>query len=178
MGWHAFFIWPSELLQRAPGLAVSQLNDSDTAMKPITKILVPVDFSVHASEAVRFAADMSRRYDASLELLHVFHVTTYALPEGHVVPSDEQLQHVMKEIESQLAAAKHAAVEAGARSVQTTLVQGGVTTEILRFAKDRECDLIVMGTHGRTGMKHLLMGSVAEQIVRVAACPVLTLRAS
>ena len=146
-------------------------------MKPIARILVPVDFSTHSSEAVRFAADMSRRYEASLELVHVFHVTTYALPEGYVVPSNEQLEHVMKELESQLAAAKQAAAEAGARSAQTTLIQGGVTTEILRFAKERECDLIVMGTHGRTGMKHLLMGSVAEQIVRVASCPVLTLRA-
>jgi universal stress protein A len=146
-------------------------------MKPITRILVPVDFSTHSSEAVRFAADMSRRYEASLELLHVFHVTTYALPEGYVVPSDDQLHRVMKEVESQLAASKQAAIEAGAPSAQTTLVQGGITTEILRFAKERECDLIVMGTHGRTGMKHLLMGSVAEQIVRVASCPVLTLRA-
>lgn len=147
-------------------------------MKSITKILVPVDFSVHSSEAVRFAADMSRRYDATLELLHVFHVATYALPEGYVVPNDDQLSQVMKEIESQLAAAKQAAIEAGVPGVQTTLVQGGITTEILRFAKDRACDLIVMGTHGRTGMKHLLMGSVAEQIVRVATCPVLTLRAT
>jgi nucleotide-binding universal stress UspA family protein len=121
---------------------------------------------------------MSRRYDASLELLHVFHVTTYALPEGFVVPSNDQLQQALKELESQLEAAKQAAIEAGARNVQTTLVQGGVTTEILKFAKERDCDLIVMGTHGRTGMKHLLMGSVAEQIVRVANCPVLTLRAA
>ncbi len=146
-------------------------------MKPITRILVPVDFSTHSSEAVRFAADMSRRYEASLELLHVFHVTTYALPEGYVVPSNEQLQLVMNELELQLAASKQAAIEAGARGAQTTLAKGGITTEILRFAKERDCDLIVMGTHGRTGMKHLLMGSVAEQIVRVASCPVLTLRA-
>ncbi len=147
-------------------------------MKPIRKILVPVDFSTHSAEAVRFAADMSRRYEALLELLHVFHVTTYALPEGHVVPGSEQLQQVMKELESQLGAAQRAAAEGGAPTVQTTLVQGGVTTEILRFAKEHDCDLIVMGTHGRTGMKHLLMGSVAEQIVRVASCPVLTLRAA
>jgi nucleotide-binding universal stress UspA family protein len=146
-------------------------------MKPIAKILVPVDFSSHSSEALRFAADMSNRYNASLELLHVFHVTTYALPEGYVVPSSEQVQLAMKELESQLEAAKQAALDASARTVHTTLVQGGVTTEILRYAKERECDLIVMGTHGRTGMKHLLMGSVAEQIVRVATCPVLTLRA-
>jgi universal stress protein A len=147
-------------------------------MKTIAKILVPVDFSSHSSEAVRFAADMSNRYNASLELLHVFHVTTYALPEGYIVPSHAQVQQALKELESQLEAAKNAATEAGAGTVRTTLVQGGVTTEILRFAKENECDLIVMGTHGRTGMKHLLMGSVAEQIVRVANCPVLTLRAA
>jgi nucleotide-binding universal stress UspA family protein len=100
------------------------------------------------------------------------------MPEGYVVPSDEQVQRAMKELESQLEAAQQIAMDAGARTVHTTLVQGGVTTEILRHAKERQCDLIVMGTHGRTGMKHLLMGSVAEQIVRVATCPVLTLRAA
>ena len=146
-------------------------------MKPFKKILVPVDFSSHSTAALRYAADLSRRYEASLDVLHVFQTMTYALPEGYVVPTGSQLQAIMNEFESQLAAAKRSAEEAGAIKVETELLQGGVATEILRHAKERECDLIVMGTHGRTGMKHMLLGSVAEYIVRVAPCPVLTVRA-
>jgi universal stress protein A len=146
-------------------------------MKPFTKILVPVDFSAYSAEAVRWAADLSRRYEAALDVVHVFQTMTYALPEGYVVPDGTQLQAIMNEFEAQLAATKRAAVEAGGLKVETKLLQGGVATEILRFAKERECDLIVLGTHGRTGMKHMLLGSVAEYIVRVAPCPVLTVRA-
>jgi nucleotide-binding universal stress UspA family protein len=146
-------------------------------MKPFKKILVPVDFSAHSAEAVRYAADLSRRCEASVELLHVFQTMAYALPEGYVVPSGSQLQAILNEFESQLAADKRAAEEAGALNVATKLLQGGVATEILRCAKEHECDLLVMGTHGRTGMKHVLLGSVAEYLVRVAPCPVLTVRA-
>ena len=145
-------------------------------MKPFKKILVPVDFSVHSTQALQHAADLSRRYEAPLDVLHVFQTLTYALPEGYVVPSGEQLQAIMTELESQLAATKRAAEQAGALKVESQLLQGGVATEILRWANERGSDLIVMGTHGRTGMKHMLLGSVAEYIVRVAPCPVLTVR--
>lgn len=145
-------------------------------MKPIKNILVPVDFSAHSSEALRLAADLARRYEASLELLHVFQTMTYALPEGYVLPSSEEVMKIMDHLQLQLDASKRSALELGAPAVQTTLLQGGIATEIVRFAKDGACDMIVMGTHGRTGMKHLLIGSVAEYIVRVATCPVLTVR--
>ena len=145
-------------------------------MKPIKKILVPVDFSTHSAEALRMAADLARRYEASLELLHVFQTLTYALPEGYVLPSSEEIAKIMDQFQLQLDAAKRSALDLGAPAVDTALLQGGVATEIVRFAKDRACDLIVMGTHGRTGVKHLLIGSVAEYIVRVAPCPVLTVR--
>jgi universal stress protein A len=145
-------------------------------MKPIKKILVPVDFSAHSAEAMRFAADLARRYGASLDLLHVFQTLTYALPEGYVLPGAEELEKIMKHFQLDLETARRTAIEAGAPSVETTLLQGGVATEILRFAKERNSDFIVMGTHGRTGLKHMLIGSVAEHIVRVAPCPVLTVR--
>lgn len=145
-------------------------------MKAIKRILVPTDFSSHSVEAIRFAADLARRYDASIELLHVFQTLTYALPEGYVIPSAEELQRVLTALQESLDAAQRTATEAGAPRVQTTLLQGWVAGEIARFAKDGSCDLIVMGTHGRTGVKHLLIGSVAEHIVRTAHCPVLTVR--
>jgi nucleotide-binding universal stress UspA family protein len=147
-------------------------------VKPIKKILVPVDFSAHSAEALRFAADLGRRYDASLDLLHVFQTMAYALPEGYVVPSPEQLDAIMKHFQQQLETAKRSALAAGAPIVEVTLLQGGVASAILRVAEERQHDLIVMGTHGRTGMKHLMLGSVAEHIVRAAACPVLTVRSA
>jgi universal stress protein A len=65
----------------------------------------------------------------------------------------------------------------GAARVETRLLQGFAAGEIVAYAKDTHSDLIVMGTHGRSGPKHLLLGSVAERVVRTAACPVLTVRA-
>jgi nucleotide-binding universal stress UspA family protein len=147
-------------------------------MKPIKKILVPVDFSAHSAEALRLAADLARRYAASVDLVHVFFTMTYGTPEGYVIPTAEQLELVMKELESQLRAAKQIALDAGAPSATTTLLQGRPATAILDFATASECDLIVMGTHGRTGVKRLVIGSVAEHVVRAAPCPVLTVRAS
>ena len=146
-------------------------------MKPIKKILVPVDFSEQSTEALRLAADLAQRYEASLDLLHVFHVMTYALPEGYVVPTADQLALIMQKYRVQLEAARQSALNAGAPKVEAILLQGGVASEILRAAQESKPDLIVMGTHGRTGAKHLLIGSVAEHIVRVAPCPVLTVRA-
>ena len=145
-------------------------------MKPIQKILAPVDFSEHSVEAMRFAVDLARRYEASLDLLHVFQTLTYALPEGYVVPGSDELDKIMKQFQLQLEAAQRAALDAGAPNVSWTLQQGGVATEIMRIAKEHGSNLIVMGTHGRTGMKHLLLGSVAEHVVRLAPCPVLTVR--
>ncbi|HKU38266.1 MAG TPA: universal stress protein [Polyangiales bacterium] len=146
-------------------------------MKPIQRILVPTDFSAHSTEALRFAADLARRYEASLDLLHVFQTTTHALPEGYVLPSAEELERIVQAFQQSLDAAKRTAIECGASNVETVLLQGWISEEIPRFAKERGCDLIVMGTHGRTGVKHLLIGSIAEHVVRSAPCPVLTVRA-
>ena len=145
-------------------------------MKPITKILVPVDFSAHSHEAVRFAADLSRRYEAPLELLHVLQLLTYALPEGYVVPTPQQFGEITAGLQQQLSAAENEATQAGAIAAHSTLLQGSVVSEIQRLAKEGGYDLIVMGTHGRTGLRHMLIGSVAENVVRTAPCPVLTVR--
>jgi universal stress protein A len=143
-------------------------------MKPFKKILVPVDFSPHAEEAIRAAADVSQRYQASVTLVHVYEVVAYALPEGYMFQTPDQLAGVMTEFQKLLATAKTQAEQAGALQVQTTQLQGAAAFEIVEFAKKNNFDLIVMGTHGRTGFKHALMGSVAERVLRIAPCPVLT----
>jgi nucleotide-binding universal stress UspA family protein len=145
-------------------------------MKSFKKILVPVDFSPHSEEAIRAAADVSRRYEASVTLVHVYEIVAYALPEGYMFQTPDQLAGVMTEFQKLLASAKSLAEKAGALQVQTTQLQGSAAYEIVEFAKKEGFDLIVMGTHGRTGFKHALMGSVAERVLRMAPCPVLTVR--
>ena len=147
-------------------------------MRAIQKILVPIDFSPHAAEATAWAADLARRYDASLTLLHVLQPVAMALPEGYVLMSANALSDLMTEIDRALAQARKD-VEATERiRPETKLIQGVPFAEIIQFARDGAFDLIVMGTHGRTGLKHALLGSVSEKVVRKAPCPVLTVRMS
>lgn len=146
-------------------------------MTPFQKILVPTDFSRHSTEALHTAADLSRRYEAAtVSLVYVFEPVTYALPEGHVMAAPTQLQELDAVFEQRLAGAKAEAEAAGARNVQTKLLTGPVAGEITDYAEQERFDLIVMGTHGRTGLRHLVLGSVAEKVVRTAPCAVLTVR--
>ena len=145
-------------------------------MEGISKILVPTDFSTHASQALHFAVDMARRYEASIDLIHVFETFTYILPDGYVFMGAENFDLLMDQFRKQLETARQSALELGAKVVETTLLQGSPSQEIVRCAKDRNSDLIIMGTHGRQGINHFLIGSVAERVVRTAPCPVLTVR--
>lgn len=145
-------------------------------MKPFKNILVPVDFSAHSDEAIRVAADLARRGEGVLTLVYVFQLPAYPLPEGYAVYTPAQLSDLKQNFESLLSGAKKLAEDGGAPTVRTCLLQGLVTAEVLEFARKQEFDLIVMGTHGRTGVAHAVMGSVAERVVRRAPCPVLTVR--
>jgi nucleotide-binding universal stress UspA family protein len=146
-------------------------------MKPFRKILVPTDFSSHSAEAVRYAADLSRRYEASVTVAHAFQPAEYAFPEGYLLHKASDQAGTISRIEQELAAAKAEARAAGALDVETTMLEGVASAAIVGFAEKGGHDLIVMGTHGRTGFKHALLGSVAEKVVRTAPCAVLTVRA-
>ena len=145
-------------------------------MKPITKILVPVDFSDYSREVVTFAADLSRRYEAALHLLHVHQPMTSSLPDNSVLLTAAQLSRIHETLTQLLDDLKQTAQATLSTPVESTFLEGFAANEIVRFAKDSACDLIVMGTHGRAGFKHWLLGSVAEYVVRTAPCPVLTVR--
>ncbi len=138
------------------------------------KILVPTDFSPHSSEAIRHAADLCQHYEATLELIHVYNPIYYPLPDGYVLYSASQLSALLNTFDKQLARSKEEALAAGAHEVETRLLQGVPAQEIVSVATDGAFDLIVMGTHGRTGFQHALVGSVAEKVVRTAPCAVLT----
>jgi nucleotide-binding universal stress UspA family protein len=144
-------------------------------MKAVKKILVPTDFSNDADLAVEFAFDLAEKFDSEVTFLHAYQLPTYVLPDGAILPAAEVVASVMTEAQDRLSALVGRAKEANVRAT-FELRQGVPLTEILGFAKQSLADLIVMGTHGRTGIEHFLIGSVAEKVVRKAPCPVLTVR--
>ena len=137
----------------------------------IQKILVPTDFTSHSDKAINYAVMMARAFEARILLIHVIEPFTYSVSEtiqvmDHYVALREIADPIMDNLREQLS--KQAKVD-------TFIVKGFPYVEIVKKAKQSKADLIVMGTHGRTGLKHLLMGSVAERVVRLARCPVLTI---
>ncbi len=147
-------------------------------MTPFSTLLVPIDFAAHSAEAVSRAVDLAKRYDAALLLVYVYEPADYPVPEGYVVYTSEQLQRITAEIQRRLNAAQRDAEAAGARRVSSRLLQGSAAQAIIDLARDERVDLIVMGTHGRTGVDRWVMGSVAEKVVRGAHCAVLTVKAA
>lgn len=145
-------------------------------MFPWQKICCPVDFSEPSREAMRTSAELTRRFDAELTLLHVYQVPGYAFPEGFVLAGPEVLRDLVAHIEETLAAWRMEAEGIVPEKVSVEVVMGVPFAEIVRFTRQGHYDLIVMGTHGRGGLRHVLLGSVAEKVVRKASCPVLTIR--
>jgi len=143
---------------------------------PFHKILVPTDFSQDAEHATRVASELSRAYSAPLMLVHVYDPVSYPLPEGYMMYTPGQLERMWAEFDSRLARTQSDAREAGAVQPDTRLLQGLTAAEIVRFARDGGYDLIVMGTHGRSAVARVLLGSVAARVVQTAECPVLTVK--
>lgn len=144
-------------------------------------LLVPTDFSGPADDALRHAEQLARHTAARLVLLYVFDDTEYAIgsalglggPEGPVEVNRAAARILAGEKLEGLAAR----VRAGGCPVEALLVVGSPVEIIINTAADQRADLIVMSTHGRTGWRRLVLGSVAEQVVRHAPCPVLALHA-
>jgi nucleotide-binding universal stress UspA family protein len=143
-------------------------------MKLFEKILLPTDFSDHAHEALHFAAQLAQTHAASLCLVHVYDILPYALPEGMPMIDEAQMSQLRDAFQKQLQQLRGRALESGIANVETLLLPGNPASEIVRVASEQHFDLIVMGTHGRTGLSHLLLGSVTEKVVRKAPCAVLT----
>jgi nucleotide-binding universal stress UspA family protein len=140
-------------------------------MLPIRTILHPTDFSERSRHGFRLACSLARDYGAHLIVLHVVPTPLAVYMEGVVAGPEEDFQ---EEVKAQFHAMKSEYAEV---RPEYRMVEGDAIFEILRFAAEHPCDLIVLGTHGRTGLGRFLMGSVAEGVVRKAACPVLTVKA-
>ena len=140
------------------------------------RICCPIDFSDASRAAMEVAADLARRTGAELWLLHAYPVPGYTFPDGSVVASPKMLQDLADGAQRHLDEWRTQAEGLGAPRVETAKEAGEPAAEIVAFARERGMDLLVLGTHGRTGLEHALMGSIAERVVRKAHCPVLTVR--
>jgi nucleotide-binding universal stress UspA family protein len=142
----------------------------------IRQILAPVDFSEFSKQAAESALALAQTFGAKLLLLHVVELPVYPI-EGFVPSSmgttllEDLERQASLDLAQLLPETQHATVE-----VIRQVVVGTAYHKIIEVAEAEKVDLIVMATHGRTGLSHLVMGSVAERVVRTAPCPVLTIR--
>ena len=145
-------------------------------MISIQQILVPTDFSEPSEVALKYGKAFAETFRARLHLLHVVDDCLTAWPsEGASVVIPVAIEELEEQARSQLRAALPDAERERLRACVVAL-RGSPSMEIAAYAQSEKIDLIIMGTHGRSPMAHLLMGSVAEKVVRKAPCPVLIVR--
>jgi universal stress protein A len=144
-------------------------------MTQFRRIVCPTDFSPTAGAAQRYAASLAQQYSAELVLLHVLPHPHYPLRGFGMAEAYPHLQEELHKRAKERLAEAAKAIAPGI-SVRTELCDGDAYEQIVGFARDKKADLIVIGTHGHTGLKHALLGSTAERVVRLAECPVLTVR--
>jgi nucleotide-binding universal stress UspA family protein len=135
-------------------------------MLPIRRILVPIDWSKPSLRAFDLAATLAQKHDTQLVVLYVVPLPTVM----YGPPPESYLEHLREEL------LRLGPTDPDTR-IQHLLSEGDPARAILQAVRDNQCDMIVMGTHGRTGVRRLLMGSVAEEVVRKAPCPVITVKA-
>jgi nucleotide-binding universal stress UspA family protein len=139
----------------------------------IATILVPTDFSPCSREALTYAAALAKRFGAKIVLFHVIETWSYAMTES--LQWTDLYANLTTVVEPLLDGLVQEVREGGVAAAGA-FTQGVSYDEIVKKARDERADLIVIGTHGRRGMGHFLMGSVAERVVRISPCPVLTVR--
>lgn len=143
-------------------------------MKKFNKILLPTDFSEYSLTAIEYAVDLADKYDAELHVLHVLEKTppilairSFDLSEEKIISSLENDANAsLKKVEERLKSIT-------GRPINMVLRKGIDYQEIVEYCNEEKIDLIVIATHGRTGILHTLLGSVAEKVIRYAKCPVM-----
>lgn len=142
----------------------------------IKRILLPTDFSSYSATATKYACELVTKFDAELHLLHTLEVhlaSTPAFGMGLALP--QYLHESKAAAEKALTSVLDPQWSVG-RKVVHAVVEGSPKVEIVRYARTHDIDVIVLATHGRSGLAHIIIGSVAEGVVRTAPCPVLTVR--
>ncbi|UCC82744.1 MAG: universal stress protein [Gemmatimonadota bacterium] len=160
-------------LAPCPVLTVPEREDRASPSQ-IERIVVPVDFSVHAKLALAYAVQLSDAYGAQLHLLHVVDEVIYPDFYPPVIPSGGSITDELRDQSLQRMKTLLSGFEGTDAAVHVRA--GRAAPEIADFAQDRDADLIVIASHGLTGISHVLLGSVTEQLVRRAPCPVFTVK--
>lgn len=140
-------------------------------MNKIEKIFVPTDFSPCSQEAIAYAVFLAEQLNATILLTHILEPISYPIDFAMIEYADYDQMKTVQALDRIARSWRQKGIR-----IETHLFKGNPVTEIVKKAKELECDLIVMGTHGRTGMAHLMTGSVAERVIRTASVPVLTVR--
>lgn len=167
------------------GKVTMELNRADEALLEkaaaagrfrLKTILVPVDFSTFSDKALDYAIAFSEQFGAAIVLLHVVEPMVY--PESYMaIPTvNEDINDSLTKAAEEKLAVQRKHIRLDDAKVKTTTRLGRPYVEIAEAAKEVAADLIILGTHGHTGLKHVLLGSTAERVVRYAPCPVLTVR--
>jgi nucleotide-binding universal stress UspA family protein len=145
-------------------------------MQTIKHILVSTDFSPSSSSALELAISLATQFDAELTLLHVWDLPVYPYMELTVGTADVTAS--IEQAATECLATKLKEVQARLPRAKSLLKMGLPWQQIVEATQETKADLLVMGTHGRRGLDHALMGSVAEKLVRLSPIPVLTVRAA
>lgn len=146
-------------------------------MISIRRVLVPTDFSEHSLPSVRYGAGLAEKFGAELILLHVIQDLALVMPDA-VMPTPiplPDLENLTESARSALAALVERE-QLGRFHPRMEIRFGSPSAEIVAAAEELQVDLLCLSTHGRSGLSHLLLGSVAEKVIRHAPCPVLTVR--
>jgi nucleotide-binding universal stress UspA family protein len=175
---HFFLGSIAEEIVRVSECPVFTIREAKTPTPPKSKekILVPVDFSEHSQNALANAKEIAKSYETKIHLLHIIEETihpAYSLSGKSSI--FDIVPNIKEDCERRL---KKMISEKIGEEVKTQIhiVSGQAANEIINFAKNNSMDLIVIATHGLTGLEHLLLGSTTEKVVRMSSCPVFTVK--
>jgi universal stress protein A len=141
----------------------------------VQHVLVPIDFSATSDRALAYAIALAQQLQARLTLLHVLDLTPVTMEDMTAGMTATLLDDLETDAQHLLQASRERVQDAGLQG-ECLLVQGTPTQTIVDTAGEQGVDLVIMGTHGRTGLAHVFLGSVAEHVVRQGPCPVLVVR--
>lgn len=144
-------------------------------MLEIRTVLCPVDFSTASDRALSYTIDLAKLLNAKVHIIHVWQPLLYALGDGVIIPAGEFINQLVSELNDKLNSviSQH---QGQGIEVTGALVEGVPYDGIIQVAQQHPAELIVMGTHGRKGFTHFMLGSVAERVVRTSPVPVVTVR--
>ena len=140
----------------------------------IKEIVVPVDFSPTSDRALDYAVDFAKKVGARLTLVHAYELPVYGFPDGALVASAEVAGRILSSAQAGLLAAIEKRKDSGVE-MRSILRDGPPAEEVAAVAKQVHADMVILGTHGRTGLRRAIMGSVAEEVIRACECPVLAI---